>query len=437
MTDSSDRPEWLSLYADEYWTLEEIGSHEGVSREAIRQRLRGMGVTPRSASEAHELRRIRETNLRGLDIRETFLRLRSADLAADALGMRLTWIKAYLLENVPEYKVVESAPRNMAKRFSVEELLDSLSLAASTQSGILANTDYDEFVRLNPLLANGRPRPTKQAMALRFGSWRAAQAAAGLPSNPRGGPSPQFTEAMAIEAVVACWGHLGHAPNHSEYEQWQQGREGRPSGSTVRNLAGPWNLIRVRAWQLVYGIQLDQDDIDVTVPQVLVPQLGELISRFQLVDYVAADEGVEISVSVAMTSDGYQSLERAMRSHATVQNAVADAARDIGLRPRMTADQGPRFDIALEADDGTLYVVEVKSATVINLELQLRIALGQVLRYVHEVRGVRDSVVPVIAIELQPPLIWIELLRELGVGLAVQATMSADIRRIVGSPSNV
>lgn len=69
-----------------------------------------------------------------------------------------------------------------------------------------------------------------------------------------------------------------------------------------------------------------------------------------------------------------------MRSHALIQNAVATAASAAGFEPWSPSGAGPTFDIAISADDGRLFGVEVKSATPENLELQLRIGLGQVLR---------------------------------------------------------
>ena len=72
-----------------------------------------------------------------------------------------------------------------------------------------------------------------------------------------------------------------------------------------------------------------------------------------------------------------------------------------------------------------MFVVEVKSATQENLELQLRIGLGQVLRYAHLLRLHAQWVTPVIAIELQPDEYWVELLAELGVGLLVSGSIPA------------
>jgi hypothetical protein len=86
--------------------------------------------------------------------------------------------------------------------------------------------------------------------------------------------------------------------------------------------------------------------------------------------------------------------------------------------------------VAVSADDGRLFVVEVKSATPENLELQLRIGLGQVLRYAHLLCSHTRVVIPAIAIELRPDQLWEELLAELGVGLLVDGSIPGDLARL-------
>jgi hypothetical protein len=78
-------------------------------------------------------------------------------------------------------------------------------------------------------------------------------------------------------------------------------------------------------------------------------------------------------------------VDRALQAHARTQEALAAALRAAGTAPRSPMPGEPVFDLAWE-DDGTVCVAEVKSLNGSNDEKQLRLALGQVLRYGHLLR---------------------------------------------------
>jgi hypothetical protein len=109
---------------------------------------------------------------------------------------------------------------------------------------------------------------------------------------------------------------------------------------------------------------------------------------------------------------------RALASHARTQDALADAVTAAGFVPRSPVPGEPVFDIAWE-DGDTIVVAEIKSLTERNEEKQLRLALGQVLRYAH-LLGVKDRPVRrVIAVEWEPSdASWTGLCAALGVALA-------------------
>jgi hypothetical protein len=71
---------------------------------------------------------------------------------------------------------------------------------------------------------------------------------------------------------------------------------------------------------------------------------------------------------------------RGAAAHARTQNAIADVLLRNGMTPMSTRGGGAAFDLAWEWD-GVLNLVEVKSVTTANEERQLRLGLGQVLRY--------------------------------------------------------
>jgi len=89
-----------------------------------------------------------------------------------------------------------------------------------------------------------------------------------------------------------------------------------------------------------------------------------------------------------------------LRGHTDTQNELANVLSNAGIEPRRGLPSGPNFDLAWQKD-GTVFVAEVKSATAENEEHQLRLGLGQVLRYRHCLAALGyDRVVAVLVPEL-------------------------------------
>jgi hypothetical protein len=129
-------------------------------------------------------------------------------------------------------------------------------------------------------------------------------------------------------------------------------------------------------------------------------------------------------------------VDRALQSHARTQDALAAAGRESGLRPRSPIPGEPTFDLAWE-DGATIVVAEVKSLTKRNEEKQLRLALGQVLRYAHLLSAKGRSVRPVIAAEREPAdPSWLELCEAAGVTLVWSGAFNPAIRPARGSTSD-
>ncbi len=111
-------------------------------------------------------------------------------------------------------------------------------------------------------------------------------------------------------------------------------------------------------------------------------------------------------------------VERGLRGHTDTQNELASVLRNAGIEPRRGLPPGPNFDLAWQKD-GTVFVAEVKSITTENEEHQLRVGLGQVLRYRQRLSALgHERVVAVLVPERQPrDLSWRELCQDLGVVL--------------------
>jgi hypothetical protein len=110
-------------------------------------------------------------------------------------------------------------------------------------------------------------------------------------------------------------------------------------------------------------------------------------------------------------------VDRALRGHATTQNALANLLRSRSLTPRSPLPGEPQFDIAWR-DGQSLFVAEVKSLTRRNEEQQLRLGLGQVLRYRNLLADGHRKVVAILAVERAPSdERWLALCGELSVRL--------------------
>jgi hypothetical protein len=396
-----DGPGWVHDYIQGA-TLDEIATMTTVSKQTVLNRLKKLGVPIRSKAETNALQLQKALELHGETMRTLFLQTRDVTQVVGEVGLPRSTAERFLRISIPDYPVLARAPRNPSKRYTEDDLITSLRLAADTGAAPLTNVAYEKFVEKHPTLEDGRRRPGNQAMGLRFGSWTGALTAAGLPANPHAGPAKRFeNEETAISSLVTCWHDLHGPPTVAAYDQWQRGKTEQPSSSTARRLLGSWDLGLVRAWQVVHGIVLDQDDTDVAIPPSLIE--GQPDGFGALPDhgaYKPADEKASVKPAVELSLPNYLALERAVCSHARIQNAVADELMALGVTPWSPTAAGPQYDLAFGGDDGAFTVIEVKSCTGQNMELQLRLGLGQVLRYAHQLRSRHDQVRAVLATEL-------------------------------------
>ena len=418
-------PDLTDLY-NRGLTYVQIAEALGYSKQHVTNLLKKAGLPTRSAPESARIREALTLAEQGETIRDRFLATRDVKAVAAEHGLTVAATRRFLNELVPDVDVLTTARRTGTKRYAREELLDSLRAAAATAGGILTAAKYRDYIVGNPRLPDGRPRPSGQAMGLRFGSWGDALRAAGLDANPHAGPAKQFDAADALDALVACWQDLGSPPTVGDYDTWQRGKAGRPGSSIARRLLGPWNTALVRAWQVVHGITLDQDDPDTTVPETTGDDVGA--------PYRPADENTALQPALTMTVNDYLAQERAVQAHARLQNAVAARFQAAGHTPRSPRPDEPQYDVAYLAADGTFTVVEVKSCTPDNLELQLRLGLGQVLRYAHQLQARHPHVRAVLATELAPPAEWLDLLDTLKVAVLREPDLQHDLDQLLAPP---
>jgi hypothetical protein len=111
-------------------------------------------------------------------------------------------------------------------------------------------------------------------------------------------------------------------------------------------------------------------------------------------------------------------VERGLAGHADTQNALAMILTAAGLVPRSPSAHEPNFDLAWQQGE-VVFVAEVKSITLANEERQLRLGLGQVLRYRALLHRYHHEVRSMLVVERAPSdSSWIALCEDLGVVLA-------------------
>jgi hypothetical protein len=126
--------------------------------------------------------------------------------------------------------------------------------------------------------------------------------------------------------------------------------------------------------------------------------------------YIEADEDINPRLSVGKPGDNPDATRRGTAAHAKTQNLIAEAVREGGFDPRSPKAGEPEFDLAWTIDDIT-FVCEVKSITDSNEEIQMRLALAQVLRYCQRLNATGLITQAVIAVERElSDDTWSELL---------------------------
>jgi hypothetical protein len=118
--------------------------------------------------------------------------------------------------------------------------------------------------------------------------------------------------------------------------------------------------------------------------------------------YRDADENPPDATKEAPPSKNPDSVGRGLAAHNKTQNMIADIVSKLGWHPRSPKPGEPEFDVAWKAGDN-LFVCEVKSLTPTNEERQLRMGLGQVIRYKQKLAAAgHEPVTAVIAAEREP-----------------------------------
>lgn len=244
---SGDLPERIvQMYAmySEGATLEEVGAAVNVTRERVRQLFASNGLKTLSLAG----RRRQKAAGRTGEIVALHRELRDVAAVAERLGLA----KAIVDEIIREETTVAERRKpqiNYQKKYSNEELIACLFAARDAIGGVLTAAAYTKYAR-SQQFDDGRPWPTHQTFALRWGSWRNALVSAGLPQNPSSPIAGQrlFGPGHCIDALHHAARTLGKAPTAAEYDCLAKQSGGAlPSQATVRTRLGGWTAALIKA----------------------------------------------------------------------------------------------------------------------------------------------------------------------------------------------
>jgi predicted transcriptional regulator len=245
-SEASERSAQMCEMRAEGYSLQEIGSRFGLTRERVRQIIRDCGGPDSGqAAIARRARIVQESS----ELRQRSLALiaeqpgLTAGDVASALGTTQAAVRAALGDDARRLLITRH--RGSAV-FSDAVILAHLREAARQAGQPLTVRMYEE--------ARGAFGGASAALVLqRFGTWRAACAQAGV---EHGQPVRQnyhrrWTHGQLLHAVARYLSHDGSRGSFADYERWARGADGMPSGQTIRTQFGTWSNAKTEALTLL------------------------------------------------------------------------------------------------------------------------------------------------------------------------------------------
>ena len=154
-------------------------------------------------------------------------------------------------------------------------------------------------------------------------------------------------------------------------------------------------------WRPSKGLAIPLDDrIDAYYELLYPPDQPEIDTTPIGRDFTEDDEDVVPRAAAPGVPDP-DLVGRGNRAHKRTRNGLGAYLKSLEIQPLDPVSSDPPFDLAWWKR-GILYVAEVKSLTRENEERQLRLGLGQLLRYSHLLRKRAEHVIPVLVPELKP-----------------------------------
>jgi hypothetical protein len=172
----------------------------------------------------------------------------------------------------------------------------------------------------------------------------------------------------------------------------------------------------------------EHDNRTLPDPGSLDPAAGQAAER---PDFRPRNEAVRSRRAEPWSRDPSE-VDRGLSSHARIERLVAEAGGELGWHAKAYGRDDPVFDLLLARDGNQrAIVVEAKSTTEVNEEKQLRLAVGQVLRYRQLLSQAGAEVVGMIALEQAPrDSRWLDLCRDVDVVLVWPDIVVKELARL-------
>lgn len=314
-------------------TLEEVGTYFGLSRERVRQIAATRGIVTRQLREMKKAQAARRANRLARNIYGVSLAYPELDIdeIAEWVDADETTVRKALGPRIAIHDV-----RSNSK--SIDRTTNSELLAALRQWGAQTSRatgdDYSKW-------ASERGIPGKQTVAIRFGSWNDALAAAGLEEFilDRGGLRPFISDETLWASVLEFF--RADLDNYSfqAYDQYAR-KQGLGSGASVRNRLGTWTQIKVEVKRLLrYAAQRDGSDTWAESVLAIIPG-EEPRNEVTKEEVIAVLRRVADRTSGPLTVQAYEDARNDDDPNAAIaQNRCGswvDALLEAGLAHRMS-----------------------------------------------------------------------------------------------------
>jgi hypothetical protein len=229
-----------AMYSDGA-TLAEVGRRFDLSRQRVQQIFREADLPTRSITETHTLRHERLLE-RSDEVAAAYAECKDPERVARTLGVPRAFVNEIAAARFP---VPRRRPRRRGpakRKYSIEEMIVFLQEAAGSASGRLGLREYRDYAE-GRQTDDGRSWPSIHTYTARFGSWRKALIAAGLPAGRHGpsGAKPRFSAQDCIDALREAAQIHGEPPTIASYDELARASNNRlPSAATITKRFGSW-----------------------------------------------------------------------------------------------------------------------------------------------------------------------------------------------------
>jgi DNA-binding CsgD family transcriptional regulator len=221
-------------------TLSEVAAAHGISRERVRQILRGHGVDANAALSARHATLLAGAEARREEILRAYRRGDRPEQIAREVDIASSAVRALLDTAItPADRAHRRANRHKggAQQFSDEDLIAAVREVADRYGRTPTTTEYSRA-------AAGGMLPSLPLIHNRLG-WRETVARAGL--TPRGSLRREYHQRWTPEACRHALRRIvvetGEVPTVAQYETLAQLDDTLPSSATVRNRLGRWSTV--------------------------------------------------------------------------------------------------------------------------------------------------------------------------------------------------